>query len=65
MKYIQVGRQLEHELFECKDQLKYIKFNKNGDEHIAILVDLEGHEILAGYGLSVIEAINDMHRNLI
>jgi hypothetical protein len=65
MKYIQVGRQLEHELFECTDQLKYIKFDKKENEHIAILVDTEGYEILAGYGKTIIEAMNDMHSNLI
>ena len=65
MKYIQIGKHFEHELFECSDQLKYIKFNKQRNEYTAILTDPEGYEILAGYGKTVIETINDMHRNLV
>jgi len=37
---------------------------KNG-EHIVTLVDAQGYKIISGYGNSAIEAINDMHHNLV
>ena len=46
-------------------KFKHIKFELENDEHIVSLVDAEGCEILKGYGNSIIEAMNDMHHNLI
>ena len=34
-------------------------------EHIVTLIDAKGYKIIRGYGKSTIEAINDMHHNLI
>ncbi|SHJ21088.1 hypothetical protein SAMN04488508_106263 [Aquimarina spongiae] len=46
-------------------RLKHIKFEFNSGEHIAILIDHEGYEILKGYGDSQMVALNDLHENLI
>ena len=34
-------------------------------QHVVTLVDAEGYKIIRGYGNSAIEAINDMHDNLV
>lgn len=47
------------------NQLKHLKFKKEGDIYIAILVDSKGHEIIKGFGNSTIEAINDLHSALL
>ena len=61
----------EHEINDSpneilkKAELKYLKFERRQNEYVATLIDEEGYEILKGYGNSTIEAINDMHHNLI
>lgn len=45
--------------------LKYVKFYKENSQNIAILIDNKGFEITKGYGNSLIDAINDLHHNLI
>ncbi|MBC3846294.1 hypothetical protein H8K90_07880 [Winogradskyella echinorum] len=46
-------------------QLKHIKVNKLNESFCVSLVDHKKFEITKGYGNTVIEAINDMHDNLI
>lgn len=46
-------------------ELKHIKMEFIENEYIATLVDPSGFEVLKGYGSSIIEAINDMHQNLV
>ena len=48
-----------------KAALKYLKFGREQNEYAVALVDESGYEIIKGYGNSTIEAINDMHNNLI
>ncbi len=48
-----------------KAKLKYLKFGRDQNEYEVALVDEGGYEIIKGYGKSTIEAINDMHNNLI
>jgi hypothetical protein len=47
------------------NQLKFLKVEKRKNEYIATLVDGTGYEILKGYGITSIEAINDLHSNLV
>jgi len=47
------------------DDLKYLKFEILNNEYVAILIDEQDYEILKGYGKTQIEALNDLHRNLI
>ena len=44
--------------------MKHLKFEKLDDEHVVTLVDVTGYEILKGYGRDFVEAINDLHQNL-
>jgi hypothetical protein len=46
-------------------ELKYLKFKKQNNEVIAILTDDDNYEVLKGYGKTKIEAVNDLHSNLI
>lgn len=46
-------------------ELSHLKFDKKVDEHIVTLFDKKGFEIIKGYGKTLIEAINDLHQNLI
>ncbi|WP_282089241.1 hypothetical protein [Aquimarina algiphila] len=46
-------------------RLRHINFEFKSEEHIAILIDYQGYEILKGYGDSQLEALNDLHENLI
>jgi hypothetical protein len=45
--------------------MKHLKFEKLDEEHVVTLVDVTGYEILKGYGDNYIEAINDLHSNLL
>ena len=45
--------------------LKYLKFEMDKGMYIVTLNDLSGYDIVRGYGNTIIEAINDMHRGLI
>ncbi len=53
--------------FQCElnNDLKYLKFHVQNEEHIVTLIDLKGSEILNGYGSTPAEALNDLHNNLI
>jgi len=46
-------------------ELDHLKFEHQSDDHIVSLVDAQGYKIISGYGKSIIEAINDLHHNLI
>ena len=58
--------QLENKLVDDSiKELEHLIFEVEKGEHIVTLVDTEGYKITRGYGNSIIEAINDMHHNLI
>lgn len=46
-------------------ELENLKFEYYNNEYVVALVDAQGNEIIKGYGSSVVDAINDMHRNLL
>lgn len=46
-------------------KLKHLVFDYGIDEYIVTLVDAEGFKIVSGYGESIVDAINDLHHNLI
>lgn len=46
-------------------EFQHLKFEHQSDEHIVTLVDAEGYKVTRGYGVSIAEAINDLHHNLI
>jgi hypothetical protein len=46
-------------------KFKHLRFSLENEEHIVSLIDAQGYEILRGYGNSIIEAMNDLHHNLI
>ena len=45
--------------------LKHLKFEMRKGEYIVTLIDKSEYEILKGYGQSIVDAINDLHSNLI
>ncbi len=45
--------------------LKHLRIEVLNSEYTVALTDLDGIEILKGYGNSIEEAINDLHHNLI
>ena len=47
------------------EELEHIKLEFIKQEYVATLIDVDGFEILKGYGLSIISSINDLHNNLI
>lgn len=47
------------------NQFKHLKFSKEKDQHIVTLIDNLEYEVIKGYGNTIVEAINDMHSNLI
>jgi len=55
----------ESKLIASESELKHLKFEAFNNEHVAILVDEQEYEIIKGYGRSQIEALNDLHSNLI
>jgi len=57
--------ELGQEIYDNKKGLKHLKFEYVSSEYVVTLVDNKGYEILRGYGNSIIEAINDLHHNLI
>lgn len=56
---------IEHEIIDQSIHLKYLKFGMVNGKHNVSLIDLSGYEIVKGYGNTITEAINDMHRGLI
>lgn len=52
--------------FQCTlKELKYLKFQEQNDGYRVSLIDEKGYAILYGYGASQVEALNDLHNNLI
>ena len=47
------------------ERFKHLKFDRINNEHVVTLVDSSNHEILKGYGDSIMDAINDLHSNLL
>ena len=47
------------------NQLRHLKFEQGEREHVVTLVDNGGYEILKGYGETILDAVNDLHSNLI
>jgi hypothetical protein len=45
--------------------LKHLKFEMREGEYIVTLIDQTEYEIIKGYGQSIVDAINDLHSNLI
>ena len=45
--------------------LSNIAIREEGNEFVVALIDNEGFETVRGFGLSLTEAMNDLHRNLI
>ena len=45
--------------------LKHLKFEMKEGEYVVTLVDELEYEIIKGYGKSIVDAINDLHSNLI
>lgn len=64
-------KKVRHNLFEpingqlVKANFEHVIFENNNKEYIVTLVDNQKYEILKGYGKSIVEAINDLHSNLI
>ena len=46
-------------------ELKHFKLEYLNNEYVVTLVDSENYSILKGYGRSIVEAINDLHHNLL
>lgn len=44
---------------------KYLRFYQMKNQNIAVLIDDKGFEIIKGYGSSLVDALNDLHQNLI
>ena len=50
---------------ELNTDLKYLKFQVQNEAYKATLIDLKGYEIINGYGRTQVEALNDLHSNLL
>ena len=46
-------------------QLKHLKFDYRHEKYIASLIDVSGYVILKGYGETMMDALNDLHHNLL
>lgn len=46
-------------------QIKHLKFKKMGLIYSVSLIDGTGYEVVRGYDDSEVDAINDMHSNLL
>ncbi len=47
------------------NQLRFIKIDRFSKLYSVSLIDNEEHEIIKGYGNTILDAFNDMHDNLI
>ncbi|MEP5341250.1 MAG: hypothetical protein ABJL44_18400 [Algibacter sp.] len=56
---------IEQEITKKTNHLKYLKFEVVNNIYVASLNDTSGYTIIKGYGETIIEAINDLHHNLI
>lgn len=46
-------------------ELQHLKLEFIKQEYIVTLMDIDGFEILKGYGASTIKAMNNLHKNLL
>lgn len=60
-----IQNSIEQEIVDKLNHLKYLKFEVINNIHIVSLNDTKGYTIIKGYGDTVVEAVNDMHNNLI
>ncbi len=51
--------------YDLVKMLENIELDRVGGEYIAKLLDEGGFEVVKGYGASPIDAVNDLHSNLI
>lgn len=62
---------IDHGLYQSRNDklvkadFEYLKFDKKGNEYAVTLIDKANYEIVRGFGKSIIEAINDLHSNLV
>jgi len=56
---------IENEIRGIISNFKHMTFEKLEKEHVVTLIDLNGNEVVRGYGNTTIEAINDLHSNLL
>ena len=63
--------EVKHGIYESSNEilinaeLKHLKFSKKKEIYAVTLIDEDEFNILRGYGKSPIEAVNDLHHNLI
>ncbi len=60
-----MSSEIEQKVISKLNHLKHLKFEMVNNVYTATLIDLEGEEVVKGYGNSVIEAINDLHSTLL
>lgn len=48
-----------------REDFNHLKFSKRKEEYVVALVDKKNYEIIKGYGKSTIDAINDLHNNML
>lgn len=58
-------KEIELGITNTSMKLKHLKFEYINNEYVATLIDSSGYEIIKGYGNEIIEAINDLHSNLL
>ena len=58
-------KNIEQEIVEKSNHLKYLKFEVINDNYVVSLKDTNGYTIIKGYGETIIDAINDLHHSLI
>jgi len=56
---------VENKIRDIISNFKHITFEKLEKEYVGTLVDLNGSKLVRGYGNTTIEAINDLHSNLL
>ena len=56
---------IEQEIVDKMNHLKYLKIEMDNGKYTVTLNDLSGYDIVKGYGNTITEAVNDMHRSLI
>jgi len=58
-------KRVENEIRNIISNFKHMTFEKLDKEYVVSLVDLNGNKIVRGYGNTTIEAITDLHNNLL
>lgn len=46
-------------------QMEHLKFEFSEEKHIVSLMDAAAYPTVRGYGKTLIEALNDLHKNLL